>query len=120
MKRSMFLAAAAGLLLVSASPPEMDSVVAADVGSYPACSAKIKDRCVERGGRDSVAAAPVVTPVAVPASRPSRAVASTTAYPPCSATVRDRCTQIRGTRLARRHAPAPRRQLAYARAGERG
>jgi hypothetical protein len=116
LKRSLFLAAPIGLLLVSASPPEMDSVVAADSGSYPACSARIKDRCVQRGGGDASAAP---APAAAPRTEP-RAVASTTAYPPCSATVSDRCTQLRGTRMAR-HAPAPRRQqLAYNRAGERG
>jgi hypothetical protein len=120
MKRPHILAAGAGLLLlVSASPPpELDSVVAADSGSYPTCSATITDRCVQRYEGDSAArAAHKVAPVQRP-----RAVAARHAYPPCTATRTDSCTQIRGraVRTAARHHRTARRQLAYLRAGERG
>jgi hypothetical protein len=110
-------------MLVGASPPEMDSVVAADVGSYPTCSARITDRCVQRGEREAVARSEGPRAAPVRRADPPRAIASTTAYPPCSATVRDRCQQIRGARSAGRaagRAPVRHRQLAYHRAGERG
>jgi hypothetical protein len=124
--KASLLAAAAGLLLVSASPPELDAVVAADAASYPRCSATVKDRCIqtrESGARRQVAhheAKPRPTPAPHPgyaAAEPPRS------YPPCTATRRDRCTQTyegRGAVRTARYERPKKVQLAYRRAGERG
>ena len=114
MKAPMLLAAAAGLLLLGAYPPELDSVVAADApkGGYPPCTATRTDRCVQTYEGDARAApAPVASTRVAAAPAPAAA----TDYPPCTATRTDRCMQGRGHRAV----PARRMQLAM-RAGERG
>jgi hypothetical protein len=115
MKMSLF-AATAGLMLVSAMPPDDRAAgIAADTGGYPPCSRTIRDRCIqlyERGVRESLLS---------DADEPEEAddempMAADMGYPPCSAAIRDRCIQTR-----ERAAPPAR---AYARvmrrAGERG
>ena len=115
MKGPLLLAPAAGLLLLGAYPPELDSVVAADApkGGYPPCTATRTDRCVQ-GREHDAEATPAPAPVETPrvAAAPVSVVGD---YPPCTATRTDRCTQGRGHRAV----PVRRMQLAM-RAGERG
>jgi len=91
MNKLLLIPAAAGLLLVGAHPPEMESVVAADPpkAAAPAPRPAPEPRLIARGD-----------------------------YPPCTATRTDRCTQVRRHRYHR--APDRRRIQLAMRAGERG
>ena len=125
MKKLLVLAAAAGLGLVSASPPpSADASGGAEAaGGYPPCSATVTDRCIqlyERGvaTRANLAANGSLGPGRGPAQGGPEepALASAGDYPPCSATVTDRCTQTYEGR--RRHARSASRAVQMA--GERG
>ncbi len=112
MKRTYLFAATAGLMLVSAAPPEgWGSDTETVSGGYPPCSRTVTDRCIqlyergvrtaenlalnERLGPGRIAAAMggpyEPAPVADPGGWRGEAAAGD--YPPCSATVTDRCIQ---------------------------
>lgn len=136
MKKICFLAAAAGLALVSASPPATgDETAAAEGSGYPPCSRTVTDRCIQLyergvGTRENLASNRDLGPGRGPAQGGPEEAATATAsagdYPPCSATVTDRCRQTyegRGKRV--RAARATGRtgggySSAVAVAGERG
>jgi hypothetical protein len=116
MMKLCLLAAAAGTLLVSATPPVSSGTTATAGSAYPPCSRKVTDHCTqtnERAARAATASAGDRQSAAPPAAIQS-ASAGTSDYPPCSATVRDRCTQTRAVR------GNGRRSYAMRRAGERG
>lgn len=114
MKIQLLLTAAAGLVLIGASPPGSYEGDEAAEGDYPPCSRTVTDRCIqtyERGvkakpRREEARGGPYE-------AAPVRAVAVGD-YPPCSATVTDRCNQL--LRPARSYARAHRVRSA----GERG
>ena len=138
MKKLILVAAGAWLLASANTPPPTAS---SDPGAYPACSARITDRCVQRDGSvrkldraapepgaeselsSVVAAGPApyapAPAAAAPAPRAEPVRVARTSYPRCSATVRDRCVQ--GRSGPRHAAPAHPREIRLAmRAGERG
>jgi len=115
------VAAAAGLALVSASPPGSGAGDGPD--DYPPCSRTVTDNCVQdRSGPahepesralDSMPSEGAPASAAGgPYERVPAGMVSRRAYPPCSATARDSCQQGRS------------RHVRYARrvrhAGERG
>jgi hypothetical protein len=119
-------AAAAGLTLVSASPPGTDGGAGAKsaASGYPPCSRTVTDKCIQRYERGVGTSARGALDDSLGEGRPGAAAqggpyeaappAATggKVYPPCSATLRDNCTQ----RHARRH----HRERRVRRAGERG
>ena len=128
LKMSLF-AAAAGLALVSASPPVGPGAgPGADADDYPPCSRNVRDHCIqirERGPRTSLGdEARALDPADdddAPEPMPVAAATAQADYPPCSATLRDRCQQREGyhVQTRTRYAARPSRR-AYAMAGERG
>ena len=128
MKRLCFIAAAAGLFLVSNAPPPRDS----EERAYPPCSARVTDNCVQRIREPESRALDAMPPAAESGPRerphhpaPVAAAAPRKVYPPCTASRQDSCTQVRSQtrygharpkyRVAKaRHARSVRR------AGERG
>jgi hypothetical protein len=132
MKRLCFIAASAGLFLVSNAPPPPGP----DAGAYPPCSARVRDNCVQRRmrepesraldsmppGEDSGAPDPYYRPAPVASVEPRRV------YPPCTASRQDSCTQVRSQvrygHARPMHRVTPVRHARHARhvrrAGERG
>ena len=132
MKRLCFIAASAGLFLVSNAPPPPG----ADATAYPPCSARVTDNCVQRRLREpesrALDAMPPSEASGAPAPRvrtaPVAAAAPRRVYPPCTATRTDSCNQLRSetryghARPMRHVAPArhARHSRHVRRAGERG
>src|SRR5688500_11862686 len=99
MKRLCFIAASAGLFLVSNAPPAPGP----DDRDYPRCSARITDNCIQRRmrepesraldamppGEESGAPVPSYHPTPVASAEPRKV------YPPCTASRQDSCTQMR-------------------------
>ena len=128
MKRLCFIAASAGLFLVSNAPPPPGP----DATDYPPCSARVTDNCVQRRmrepesraldsmppGEESGAPAPSYRPAPVASVEPRRV------YPPCTASRQDSCTQVRYGHARPMHRVKPVRHARHARsvrrAGERG
>lgn len=120
MKLSLF-AAAAGLTLVSASPPPAETRAGAAAGDYPPCSRTVTDRCIQLYERGVKAPAKMASSRSATAARggPYEAAPAATAggdYPPCSATVKDRCNQLKSRPV--RAAAVSRHRIRAA--GERG
>jgi len=127
MKISLLLAAAAGLVLVSATAPS-PTHEGEGARSYPPCSSTLRDNCVQRGPADparSESAAMgmpgegrMVGNGAEPHAAPAPMRTARRNYPPCTATRADSCMQ--GTaRYAARARPV-RYAMRVRRAGERG
>ena len=128
MKRLCFIAASAGLFLVSNAPPPPGS----DATAYPPCSARVTDNCVQRRLREpesrALDAMPPSEASGAPAPRvrtaPVAAAAPRKVYPPCTASRTDSCTQVRYGHARPMHRVKPVRYARHARgvrrAGERG
>ena len=127
MKRLCFIAASAGLFLVSNAPPPSDT----DERAYPPCSARVTDNCVQRIRESESRALDAMPPAAEsgPRDRPYHPAPVATAaprkvYPPCTASRQDSCTQVRYGHAKPKYRVAPVRHARHARsvrrAGERG
>ena len=128
MKKLCFLAATAGLFLVSNAPPPLPDD---DERDYPPCSATVTDNCIQRERRmrePESRALDAMPPEASsgprsepPPAPPVVAAAPRKAYPPCSATVTDSCQQTRLGHARPMHKVRPVRHARRVRhAGERG
>jgi hypothetical protein len=128
MKRLCFIAASAGLFLVSNAPP----VSGPDSSDYPPCSARVTDNCVQRTMREpesrALDAMPPEEASGAPEHRrhpaPVAVAAPRKVYPPCTASRTDSCTQVRYGHAKPTHRVKPVRHARHARnvrrAGERG
>ena len=128
MKRLCFIAASAGLFLVSNAPPPPGP----DATDYPPCSARITDNCVQREMREPESRAlDAMPPEEASGARhrphppaPVAVAAPRKVYPPCTATRTDSCTQVRYGHARPMHRVKPVRHARHARsvrrAGERG
>ena len=125
MKRLCFIAASAGLFLVSNAPPSHGP----DEADYPPCSARVTDNCIQREPESRALDAMPPEASSGPHHRPHppapvAAAAPPKVYPPCTATRQDSCTQVRYGHAKPKYRVAPVRHARHARhvrrAGERG